>query len=140
MNNKAALNKFENLYEKLNEIINLPEFIKHNAGYNLKLKNSGYMDLSVELLEKNTEFIFLSLTHYGKLNGDLMADPDMTVRINPKNKTAEALTYQNDYISVYHEVYPEVNKINLLYKKQLNDFLHTWLCNLKNQGFKNNIY
>jgi hypothetical protein len=95
------------------------------------------MDLSIELLEKNPESISISLTHYGEQNGDLMADPDMEIRIYSEYKTIEALSFQNDYIGIYQRVYREPNRVNIRLKEELNQFLNTWLKNLNNQGFKN---
>lgn len=93
------------IYSQLNGILNLEELLKHNAGFNVKLKSNGFMDLSIEILEKSPNIIRISLTHYGEQNGDLMADPDMEVKIHPTTKTAEALSYQNDYLAVYEVVY-----------------------------------
>lgn len=134
--NKMSITKFQNIYSKLDNVLNLSELLKHKSGFSIKLKCSGYMDLSVEILEKNPEFIRISLTHYGEQNGDLMADPDMEVKIYPQHKLAEALSYQNDYIGVYQVVYPEPNKVYPRLKQELNIFLTQWLNNLKQQGFK----
>lgn len=48
---------------------------------------------------------------------------------------AEALTYQQDSLGVFQEVYPEPGKVDVKLKKQLNQFLNQWLTNLINQGF-----
>ena len=128
---------YEANYRKLEGILNIEDFLKHNTGFNLKLKSSGYMDLSVEILEKTSDYIRISMTHYGEQNGDLMADPDMEIKIYKEHQTAEALSFQNDYIGIYQVVYPEAGIVNLKLKKELNDFLGTWLNNLKIQGFKN---
>lgn len=130
------LSIYKTNYAKLDYILNLQDLVKHNTGFNFKLKSSGYMDLSVEILEKNPEYIRISLTHYGELNGDLMADPDMEVKIYLKNNIAEALSYQNDYMGIYQRVYTEPNQVNHKIKGDLNKFLKTWLNNLKTQGFK----
>jgi len=127
----------ELIYKKLDNILNLETFLKHNTGFNLKLKSSGYMDLSVEILEKTSDYIRISLTHYGEQNGDLMADPDMEIKIYKENQTAEALSFQNDYMGVYQIVYPEAGKVYPKLKKELNIFLNQWLTNLFTQGFKN---
>ena len=132
----TELTLYNRLYNKLDAILNLEELLKHNIEYNIKLKSEGYMDLSVEILEKTPEYVRISLTHYGEQNGDLMADPDMEVKIYPKQQLAESLTFQNDYLGVYQVVYPESNKVNLTLKKELNQFLSQWLSNLKSQGFK----
>jgi len=131
------LNQFQTIYNKLDELLNLQKLLNHNTGFNLKLKSAGYMDLSIEILLKTPEYTIISMTHYGKQNGDLMADPDMEIKIYSKNKMAEALSYQNDYMSIFQVVYPEIGKVNLKRKTELNHFLCEWLNNLKIQGFHN---
>jgi len=131
--------KYQRIYKLLDSILNLEELLKHKAGFNIKLKSSGYMDLSVEILERTAEYMRISLTHYGEQDEDLMTDPDMEIKVYPDTKMAEALTYQNDYLAVYQEVYPEPNKVYLKLKKELNQFLLQWLCNLKAQRFKRHI-
>ena len=130
------INQYHKLYRQLDHILNLDDLLKRHTGYHIRLKSQGYMDLSVEILEKTLEYIRISLTHYGELNGDLMADPDMEVKIYSKQLMAEALSYQNDYVSIYQVVYPEPNKVNVNLKQELNSFLSLWLNNLKDQGFK----
>lgn len=127
----------ETIYKKLDALLSLDDLLKHNTGFNLKLKSSGYMDLSIEILEKTSYYIRISMTHYGEQNGDLMADPDMEIKIYPESKIAEALSFQNDYMGLYQVVYPQAGKVNLSLKKELNNFLGQWLNNLKIQGFQN---
>jgi uncharacterized protein YqiB (DUF1249 family) len=38
-------------------------------------------------------------------------------------------------VGVYHEVYPEPNKVYPRLRKELNSFLGTWLSISKNQGY-----
>lgn len=59
-----------------------------------------------------------------------MADPDMEVKIYPDLKMAEALSFRNDYIGIYQEVYPEPGKYYPKLKTELNDFLNNWLKNM----------
>lgn len=40
---------------------------------------------------------------------------------------AEALTFRNDYMGIYHEVYPEPGKYYPKLERELNDFLNNWL-------------
>ena len=42
------------------------------------------MDLNLDLLSRNGEIITVALSHYYEQNGDLIADPDMVVRIDTK--------------------------------------------------------
>jgi uncharacterized protein YqiB (DUF1249 family) len=59
-----------------------------------------------------------------------MADPDMRVWIHAEHKDAEALSYQNDYMGVYQEVYSSPGNFNPKLKKDLNEFLADWLHNI----------
>ena len=68
--------------------------------------------------------------------GDVMADPDMEIRICPDLHSVEALTYQQDGLGIYQAVYPEPGKVDLKLKRDLNQFLNQWLTNLIEQGFR----
>ena len=133
---KSATSKEEKIYERLMQLIPT-DFTWHT-----KLTSEGYMDLSIEWLWANKEkgYYDISLTHYYEQNGDLMRDPDMTVRIWD-NGRAEALTFQQDWMfAVYHEVYAynedgTVRWVRLMLKNELNKFLLQWLKNLEEQGF-----
>lgn len=107
-----------------------------------KIINEPYMPLSLDKLnqgidENGIKYYDIAMAHNSVQNGDLMADPDMVVRIKPDIGTIEALTYQNDFVQggVYQEVYTD-GKVNLKLQSQLNTFLGQWLDNLKKQGFK----
>jgi uncharacterized protein YqiB (DUF1249 family) len=89
----------------------------------MKFVSSGLMPLNVDKLTSET----IALAHNGKQNGDVMADPDMEVRINPEMKMSEALIFRNDYLGIFQELYPEPKKYNPKLKKELNDFLNKWL-------------
>ncbi len=92
----------------------------------LKFKSDGLMDLNVDRLAPDR----IALAHNGIQNGDVMSDPDVEVRIYPDQKAAEALTFQNDYLGIYQEVYLEPGKFYPKLKKELNTFLDDWLCNM----------
>jgi uncharacterized protein YqiB (DUF1249 family) len=118
-------NVYQNIFSKLQEIGILNEEGIMDAEY-YKFKSEGLMDLNVDRLFDNT----ISLAHNGIQNGDVMSDPDMEVRINREGKMAEALTFQNDYLGIYQEVYPEPGKYYPKFKKDLNEFLNDWLQNI----------
>lgn len=120
---------YTGVYEKLDKLTNgIEKFL--NQEEVLRLKSSGYMDLVVEPLGEDT----ISMTHYFELNGDLVPDPDMMIRVDLKNKTAEALTYQD--LMMYQQVYSDDGKsFNPRVNKSINSFLNQWLSNLKMQGF-----
>ena len=102
-----------------------------------KFKASPYMDLSVERLYTNPDGSYvIAMAHYGVQNGDLMADPDMEIRVIPDMKMAEALTWRNDYVGKTSVVYPEPGKVYPKIKADLNKFLAIWLKNIAEQGHK----
>jgi len=121
---------YEQIYKKLNNL--LPSGIEKfcaNPERHIKLKAEGVMDLNIDVIT------WKAMAHNFIQNGDVMADPDMEIRIHREQKTAEALTFQQDSLGIYQEVYPVSGIINTAVKKSLNTFLLTWLGNLKKQGF-----
>lgn len=118
-------NVYQAIYNKLQQIGILDESGKMQAEY-IKFKCDCLMDLNVDNLLNNR----IALAHNGIQNGDVMSDPDMEVKIYPDQKMAEALTFQNDYLGIYQEVYPEPGKYYPKLKKELNEFLNDWLSNM----------
>jgi hypothetical protein len=108
-----------------------------------KLYSDGFMPLSIEFLGRDSfhdNRVLISLCHYYEQNGDLMRDPDIVISVstNPAWPVAEAMSYQQDGLGVYQEVYITKGDKKLVspkLKKELNKFLLQWLRNLKNQGF-----
>ncbi len=103
-----------------------------------KIKSEGYMDFVIEVIGKGESWADYSLAHYFEQNGDLMADPEMVVRVFSNTKSAYALSYKLDSLGVNQEVYIERNSerlVNVRLRKQLNSFLGMWLGNLISQGF-----
>ena len=129
-----------NIYErnfnrlvKLN-IINQEGALQFKEAF--KIQNKGYMDLNLDLLRcENKDSYVIAMAHNYEQHGDTMCDPDMEIKIFPKNKMIEALTFQQDNFNIYQEVY-QGDKVNLQLKKELNSFLELWLKNLIEQGFK----
>lgn len=97
----------------------------------LTAKSPGLMDLHLEILDRTPRGAthLISLTHYGKHNGDLMADPDMTIHIDHANRSVQALSYQNDYAGIYTRARLGERS------RSLDEFLNDWLRNLADQGF-----
>lgn len=101
-----------------------------------KIKNKSFMDLNLDELRKDEHGYVIAMAHNFVQNGDIMADPDMEVRIIPEMHSVEALTYQHDSMGIFQKVYPEPGKVNQKLKPRLNSFLENWLKNLICQGFK----
>lgn len=103
----------------------------------------GYMPLTLEYLysEDGGSAIY-ALAHYGEQNGDLMADPDMQIRVDPEAGTVEPLTWQNDYMGRFDQVYIYRGSQKLYsprLRASLDDFLWHWLQNIEAQGFARSI-
>ena len=105
--------------------------------------SEGYMPLVVEYLAGNDGHPKIySLTHYGEQNGDAICDPDMTLKVDFEAGTVEPLTFQNDYMGIYQEVYVSRNGQKLYsprLRTSLDDFLWHWLQNIQDQGFAKSI-
>lgn len=119
--------------------------VEDNNGY-AKFNAEGFMDLTIEKTweqdhEGNPVY---SICHYGEQNGDLMRDPEMTVGVNWNEGTILPLTFRNDYMGMLLENF--VYRHGELYgyrKHWLHDsdnFLSTWLDNIKEQGFTANNF
>lgn len=74
----------------------------------VRLTVPDFMPLSVEDIGQSAEGNrLISICHYGEQNGDLMRDPDMVFEIHAwaDARTAEPLSFRNDYIGLRQEVY-----------------------------------
>jgi hypothetical protein len=131
---------YETMYNKLVKlgIINQDGSLKFDEY--IKLKSGIFMDLNIDhLSHKDDEnSIVISLAHNFIQNGDVMADPDMEIKIIPSMKMVEALTFQQDSTGTYQQVYLEDGRFYPTLKTDLNNFLNSWLKNLIEQGFSNN--
>ncbi|MCK5721594.1 MAG: hypothetical protein KAI84_03590 [Gammaproteobacteria bacterium] len=131
---------YETMYNKLVKlgIINQDGSLKFNEY--IKLKSGIFMDLNIDHLSHKDDdrSIVISLAHNYIQEGDVMADPDMEVKIIPSMKMVEALTFKQDSTGTYQQVYLEDGRFYPTLKKDLNDFLNYWLKNLIEQGFSNN--
>jgi uncharacterized protein YqiB (DUF1249 family) len=98
----------------------------------MKSKSEGYMDLNFDLLSQSSNTITFALSHYYKHpSGDMIADPDMVIRVNIETQLVEPLSYQDAF--GYQTVYAD-NIKNTQLEKQLLSFLNQWLTNLIEQG------
>ncbi len=99
-----------------------------SAAEALKFEAEGYMDLNVDVLQRDEKSCEIALSHYYKHEtGDMIPDPDMQICVDFELETASARTYQDHHI--YQEV--EVGEAT-----SLNRFLTTWLTNINQQGFE----
>ena len=102
----------------------------------LKIENSPYMTLNLDIISVGEKDNIIAMAHNFIQNGDVMADPDMEIKIIPSMKMVEALTYRLDSMGINQRVYyPESGKYDPKIKKELNSFLNKWLKSLLDQGF-----
>ena len=107
----------------------------------VRLTVNGYIPLSIEAIGTSADGNrLISLCHYGEQNGDLMRDPEMVFEVHSATAAAEPLSFQNDYMGLFQEVYryDESGKkthVNTRLKAELKSFARTWFTNLKDQGF-----
>lgn len=108
-----------------------------SKGY-LKLDNTSgaFMPVIVERVFTHSGFEEVySVSHYGKQNGDLMADPDMTFGL--KDEKFYPLSFRNDYAGVDQEVIRDreaaVPQVNLKLQHELTEFADQWLQNIADQ-------
>lgn len=132
------MTKYNRIYKRLEQVFGFDLKELEKITY-LKLEAAPYMALSVDVLQKENNLIKISMAHNFEMNGDIVPDPDMEVEINLEYKTAEALSFQNQYI--YSAVYEYNDKgektgVRPLLRKELNEFLEMWTKNLIEQGHK----
>jgi len=132
---------YETIFKRLMSIGIIDKDGKPQFTESLKLKSSGFMDLNLDFLFEEDGNYTIAMAHNYVQNGDVMADPDMEIRIIPSMKMAEALSFRQDgSIPINQHVYEELDGKTMVYprlKKDLNRFLSGWLLNLKKQGFNN---
>lgn len=97
-----------------------------------KMKSGAFMDLNIDFLISTDKGIVISMAHNFVQNGDVMADPDMEIRIVKNAHMVEALSYRQDAMGINNHVYTDdaETHFDVLLKKELNSFLNTWLRNL----------
>ncbi|MBK9131256.1 MAG: DUF1249 domain-containing protein [Gammaproteobacteria bacterium] len=124
---------YESMHRKLMRLLpGLPDIAEHAT-----LKAEGFMDLNVDILNRTDTYTDLALSHYYRHpSGDMIADPDMEIRVW-NHGAVEALSFQDSfgYRVVYHD---DGNRrlVDPRAKRDLNAFLNTWLSNLLAQGHR----
>lgn len=127
------------IFERLKTLIpDLEQFVKSELGSARAshAPSQGYMDLHLDLVNRECGHAVIALGHYWRHDsGDMIADPDMEIRVSIENAEAEALSFQQDLPPVYHCIY-ENGKLSVSERTRhsLNEFLAQWLFNCIQQG------
>lgn len=100
--------------------------------------NGVFMPVSVEFIYENEHGKQFSITHYYVLNGDLMADPDMTFLVSSVDSHVYPLSFRQDgFPPVEHIASMAIDGERLIQReKQQHDitaFANMWMQNIKAQ-------
>ena len=101
----------------------------------IRVEHPPLMPLSIEAWN-DEDTVIVSVTHYGMLNGDLMADPD--VMFAYIDGDLKPLHFQNDYVAIYQRVAEVGNGLEILNRRGYNElvsFADSWADNLRAEGF-----
>jgi uncharacterized protein YqiB (DUF1249 family) len=93
------------------------------------IEKPPYTALCIDRLEDSV----YALSQNPIINGVMVAEPDMEIRVFHEKKIAEPLCLQDH--SGRRVVYPEPGKVDLKAKHDLARFLDRWLSDLISQGF-----
>jgi len=105
----------------------------------IKIIIPGFDRLCIEhlIVEGPRGLPMISIAHYYEQNGDLMADPDLTVEIDDAGEF-HPVAYQQDNMGLYQEAcFRQEGKTMIRPRlvRDLKSFMRTWNRNLKDQGF-----
>lgn len=110
----------------------------------IRIENAPFMLLVIEIIGgpyPNGAYE-VSVAHYGKQNGDLMKDPEVTFLVSPQGAAMawRPLAYENSYAGCY-DVACGVDRDGTLRLKsqnkmrQIAEFVLMWDQNIQEQGF-----
>jgi len=100
-----------------------------------KIKSKGYMDLNIDVLEDNDETRVIAMAHNIIMDGDLIADPEMTIKLFKNTAETKVLIYQVYSLGVYEKVYESENVVDYHSMYYLNRYLNNWLITLEERGY-----
>jgi uncharacterized protein YqiB (DUF1249 family) len=90
---------------------------------------AGMLPLHFDVVSRTATKLTIMVGHSRAESDGVVIDPEMTVAVYLDRSMAEALTYRDAYMS--NSVYSsDRSHIDILAKRVLNDYLHTWLGNL----------
>lgn len=110
-------------------MINYDSLKECNTLYNYPLK-----PLVVEILLRTQDDMRIALAHHKVVNGDVVPDPEVIIKVNLKRKYLEALSYQDEF--GFRAIYDEKGNIEISARDEINDFLSKWLRRLKIEEYK----
>ena len=115
---------YSSIYHKL-EIIGVLSVTQYDI-----IKNDPLLPLYIDRLGPD----HYAIAHNREVDGIMVPDPDMEIKVDHARKSAEPLTFQN--VNGKKMVYPEPGRVNLAVKNELVEFLDHWLTRLVNDGYR----
>ena len=133
LDSKATLT-IQKLYGSMKD----PKYRQDEDGNYAKIQNSlNLMPVVIEKVGHLTGYgEVISIAHYGKQNGDLMADPEMTFTI--VDGKYFPISFRNDYVGLYQEVFSynedgSTEAVNIKLQSDLTDFANEWMNSIQEQ-------
>ena len=121
-------NVSKQIYRKINGLF--PDLHTIKPFTKLDLKERGYDNIHLVMLESNPgEFNFI-LSRYENERGQLIANPSIEILVNPNKKVANAVTYKDCHY--FHSAVPEPHNIGEIALCQANGFLYNFLSEINN--------
>ena len=119
------------IFHRLLDVV--PDLMTLSAGNYGRSEVSGFMNLSLDVLAKSHNKVFIALSHlYKHPSGDIISDPDVQITVYLSDEYAEAQTFQDFYR--FRAVETMIGQVDQRTQRELNSFLLTWLGNLIAQG------
>ena len=100
-----------------------------------KIKSKRYMDLNIDVLEDDDETRVIAMAHNIIMDGDLIADPEITIKLFKYTAEAKVLTYQVYSLGVYEKVYESETVVDFHNMYYLNRYFNNWLITLEERGY-----
>ena len=133
LNSKATM-----IIQKLYEAMSNPKYMQDEEGDYAKIANNpALMPVIIEKVGSLAGYgEIISIAHYGKQNGDLMADPEMTFTI--VGGEYYPISFRNDYVGLSQEVFSgneegEPEAIDIKLQSDLTDFANEWMNSIQEQ-------
>lgn len=123
---------FEANYDRLMELIPRLDAVHGVARSGTERR----LELHLRVLDRSRYTTTISLTHYLRVDGGLIPDPHMHIRLYHDAKVAEVIACQHHSRFNYDYSYPNPNMHQRHEKRRVNEFLAEWLTYCIAKGYR----
>lgn len=99
-------------------------------------RGSDLPDIYLSILERGKYTTTVSLTHYLMIDGNIVPDLDMKIRVYHDAEVAEVIGYQHESRFASYYPYPNPMMRHHFEKRQINLFFSEWLKYCERCGIK----